>query len=146
MARFAFIVPPLTGHVNPTLSLGAELLQRGHEVGWISLDASLENRLPQGGQLLLLQYDQNEQHLDQITKKNVSGIESIKFLYEEVLIPLNRYMFDGIISILHTFKPDVIINDHQLFSGAIAAYKMEIPYATSVTAPAAVKMMEDLPG
>src|SRR4051812_1907065 len=153
MARFAFIVPPLTGHVNPTLSLGAELLQRGHEVGWISLEASLENRLPQGGQLLLLQYDQNdvekrdsEQYLDQITKKNVSGIESIKFLYEEVLIPLNRYMFEGITTILKTFKPDVIINDHQLFSGAIAAYKMQIPYATSVTAPAAVKMMEDLPG
>jgi MGT family glycosyltransferase len=153
MARFAFIVPPLTGHVNPTLSLGAELLQREHEVGWISLDASLENRLPQGGRLLLLQYDQNdvekrdsEQYLDQITKKNVSGIESIKFLYEEVLIPLNRYMFEGITTILDAFKPDVIINDHQLFSGAIAAYKMQIPYATSVTAPAAVKMMEDLPG
>jgi MGT family glycosyltransferase len=143
MARFAFIVPPLTGHVNPTLSLGAELLQRGHEVGWISLDDSL--RLPEGGQLLLIPSDE-EQYLDQISKKNVSGIESIKFLYEEVLIPLNRYMFEGITTILETFKPDVIINDHQLFSGAIAAYKMDIPYATSVTAPAAVKMMEDLPG
>lgn len=153
MARFAFIVPPLTGHVNPTLSLGAELLQRGHQVGWISLDASLENRLPQGGILLLVQYDQNdtekrdsEQYLDQITKKNVSGIESIKFLYEEVLIPLNRFMFEGIVSILDSFRPDVVINDHQLFSGAIAAYNKHIPYATSVTAPAAVKMMEDLPG
>lgn len=153
MARFAFIVPPLTGHVNPTLSLGAELLQRGHEVGWISLDASLENRLPQGGTLLLVQYDQNdtekrdsEQYLDQITKKNVSGIESIKFLYEEVLIPLNRFMFEGIVTLLDTFRPDVVINDHQLFSGAIAANKKQIPYATSVTAPAAVKMMEDLPG
>jgi MGT family glycosyltransferase len=153
MARFAFIVPPLTGHVNPTLSLGAELLQRGHKVGWISLDASLETRLPQGGILLLVQYDQNdtekrdsEQYLDQITKKNVSGIESIKFLYEEVLIPLNRFMFEGIVTILDSFRPDVVINDHQLFSGAIAAYKKQIPYATSVTAPAAVKMMEDLPG
>jgi MGT family glycosyltransferase len=147
MARFAFIVPPLTGHVNPTLSLGAALLQRGHEVGWISLDASLSSCLPLGGQLLLVEYERDsEQHLDQITKKNVSGIESIKFLYEDVLIPLNRFMFEGITTLLHTFKPDVVINDHQLFSGAIAAYKMEIPYATSVTAPAAVKMMEDLPG
>ncbi len=30
MAKFAFIVPPLTGHVNPTLSIGATLLERGH--------------------------------------------------------------------------------------------------------------------
>ncbi|UPK71078.1 glycosyltransferase [Chitinophaga filiformis] len=153
MASFAFIVPPLMGHINPTLSLGAALLGRGHRVAWISLDASLADRLPQGGELLLVQYDQDdiakknsEQYLDQITKKNVSGIESIKFLYEEVLIPLNRFMFDGIITILQAFKPDVIINDHQLFAGAIAACRLHIPYATSVTAPAAIKMMEDLPG
>ena len=42
MAKFAFIVPPLTGHVNPTLSIGATLLERGHEVAWISLDPTLE--------------------------------------------------------------------------------------------------------
>jgi len=153
MASFAFIVPPLMGHVNPTLSLGAALLQRGHRVGWISLDASLAEKLPKGGELLPVQYDQDdiakkdsEQYLDQITKKNVSGIESIRFLYEEVLIPLNRFMFEGIVSILHTFRPDVIINDHQLFAGAIAAFRLKVPYATSVTAPAAIKMMEDLPG
>ncbi|MVT11135.1 glycosyltransferase [Chitinophaga tropicalis] len=153
MARFAFIVPPLTGHVNPTLSLGAELLQRGHRVAWISLDASLITRLPKYGELLLVEYDQDdadkknsEEYLDQITKKNVSGIESIKFLYEDVLIPLNRFMFDGILTQLENFKPDVVINDHQLFAGAIAAYKRRIPYATSVTAPAAIKMMDDLPG
>jgi MGT family glycosyltransferase len=153
MASFAFIVPPLMGHINPTLSLGAALLQRGHRVGWISLDATLADKLPEGGELLHVQYDQddaakkdNAQYLDQITKKNVSGIESIKFLYEEVLIPLNRFMYDGIISILHRYQPDVIIHDHQLFAGAIAAWQLKIPYATSVTAPAAIKMMEDLPG
>ncbi len=153
MASFAFIVPPLMGHINPTLSLGAALLQRGHRVGWISLDATLANKLPEGGELLHIAYDQddaakkdNAQYLDQITKKNVSGIESIKFLYEDVLIPLNRFMYDGIVSTLHRYQPDVIIHDHQLFAGAIAAYQLKIPYATSVTAPAAIKMMEDLPG
>ena len=42
MARFAFIVPPLTGHINPTLSLGNELLKRNHKVSWISLDHNLK--------------------------------------------------------------------------------------------------------
>ncbi|WP_254412232.1 glycosyltransferase [Dyadobacter diqingensis] len=152
MGRFVFIVPPLTGHINPTLSVGAELLDRGHQVGWISLDENLGAQLPDGGQLLLIRYDQNdqekndsEQYLDIITKKIVYGIESIKFLYEEVLVPLNQHMFDGIITQLDVFEPDVVINDHQLFAGAAAAYLKGIPYATSVTAPAAVKMMEDLP-
>jgi MGT family glycosyltransferase len=133
--------------VNPTLSLGTELLSRGHEVGWISLDPSLGDKLPAGGQLLLVNYEEDsKEYLDQITKKNVSGIESIKFLYEEVLIPLNRFMYAGINKILDSFKPAAVINDHQLFAGAIAAYNRDLPYATSVTAPAAIKMVEDLPG
>lgn len=152
MARYAFVVPPLTGHINPTLSVGAELLAMGHEVAWISLDEQLQPKLPTGGQLLVIRYDQddsekraNAEYLDIITKKNVYGIESIKFLYEEVLVPLNRYMFDGIRLALQSWQPDVVINDHQVFAGGMAAHLLDIPYATSVTAPAAVKMMEDLP-
>lgn len=152
MAKFVFVVPPLTGHVNPTLSLGAELLRNGHEVGWISLDAALEHQLPEGGKLMLVQYEKSDAakeearvYLDVITRKDVYGVESVKFLYEEVLVPLNRYMYDGIVEWLLRYQPDVLINDHQLFAGAIAAWKLDIDYATSVTAPAAVKMQEDLP-
>lgn len=152
MAKFVFVVPPLTGHINPTLSVGAELLLRGHEVGWISLEPGLQEKLPPGGQLLLVQY--NEEHeatkdgpryLDAIQQKNVYGVESIKFLYDDVLIPLNRYMYPGIAQWLDTFQPDVVIHDHELFAGAIAAAKKGIPCATTVTAPAAVRAMDDLP-
>lgn len=152
MARFVFIVPPLTGHINPTLSIGAVLLQRGHEVAWISLDPALEARLPKGGQLLCITYAENDQqkqetekYLDIITKKIVYGIDSIKFLYEEVLIPLNRHSYEGILYLLDQFKPDLVITDHQMFAGAIAATNAEIPYVTSVTAPAAIKVMDELP-
>lgn len=152
MAKFVFIVPPLTGHINPTLSIGAALLKLGHEVGWISLDRHLESRLPQGGQLLLIEYaddDQqkqdSEQYLDIITKKIVYGIDSIKFLYEDVLIPLNRHSYEGILYWLERFKPDLVMADHQMFAGAIAARNLDLPYATIVTAPAAIKVMDELP-
>ncbi|PSK91470.1 glycosyltransferase [Taibaiella chishuiensis] len=152
MAKFAIIVPPLTGHINPTLSLGSELLDRGHEVGWISLDPALQDKLPAGGQLLLIRYDssdaekqETEAYLDIITRKSVYGIDSIKFLYEEVLVPLNRYMYAGIREQLLQFAPNVAIADHQMFAGAVAARQLNIPYATSVTAPAAIKVMQELP-
>lgn len=152
MARFAFVVPPLAGHINPTLSLGAGLLAMGHEVGWISPDEGLRVQLPPGGELLLISYDTTDaekqlgsDYLDAIARKNVYGIESIKFLYEEVLVPLNRYMYDGIVHWLQTYRPDVVINDHQVFAAAVAAIHFGVPYATSVTAPAAIKMREDLP-
>ncbi|HMI04507.1 MAG TPA: nucleotide disphospho-sugar-binding domain-containing protein [Pedobacter sp.] len=152
MAKFVFIVPPLTGHINPTLSIGAVLLQRGHEVAWISLDSSLAQRLPEGGKLLLIAYEENdrekqdsEKYLDIITKKIVYGIDSIKFLYEEVLIPLNRHSYEGVLGLLDVYQPDLVITDHQMFAGAIAAVNKGIPYATSVTAPAAIKVMDELP-
>ncbi len=152
MAKFVFIVPPLTGHINPTLSLGSVLLARGHRVAWISLDQSLAEKLPPGGELLLISYDENDQqkkqaekYLDLITKKIVYGIDSVKFLYEEVLIPLNRHSYKGILLLLTQFEPDLVITDHQMFAGAMAAFNKNLPYATSVTAPAAIKVMDELP-
>ncbi|MBB6269765.1 MGT family glycosyltransferase [Pedobacter cryoconitis] len=152
MAKFVFIVPPLTGHINPTLSMGAVLIQRGHQVGWITLDPGLGAKLPEGGELLCINYDQSDQqkqdsgqYLDMITKKIVYGIDSIKFLYEDVLIPLNRHSYEGIADWLEKYKPDLVITDHQMFAGAIAAVNQKIPYATSVTAPAAIKIMDELP-
>lgn len=152
MAKFVFIVPPLTGHVNPTLSIGATLLERGHQVAWISLDNNLSAKLPAGGELLLIQYDQtddekreSEQYLDIISKKVVYGIDSIKFLYEDVLIPLNRHCYNGIVTLLKAYQPDLIIGDHQLFAAPIAAKALGLPYCTSVTAPAAIKIISELP-
>jgi hypothetical protein len=101
-------------------------LERGHEVAWISLDPTLEAKLPEGGKLLLIQYDQtdeekkeSEQYLDIISKKVVYGIDSVKFLYEEVLIPLNRHCYNGIVALLKTYQPDLIIGDHQLFAAPL---------------------------
>src|SRR5690606_29299752 len=90
--------------------------------------------------------ENNKQEVGRIDGKHVSGIESIKFLYESVLIPLNRFMFPWIVEHLNDFQPDLVIHDHQLFAGAYAAFHCDIPYATSVTAPAALKMQDDLPG
>lgn len=151
MNKFLFVVPPLTGHINPTLSLGKALLDKGHEVAWLSIDKQLQQALPLGGKFCevideSLDHTEQKAYLNQISSKNVTGIESIKFLYDEVLVPLNRYMYKGIDQWVTRFAPDVIINDQQLFAAAMVAFRRGIKYATSVTAPAAVKMQQDLPG
>ncbi|MGK9125025.1 glycosyl transferase [Olivibacter sp. SA151] len=153
MKKILFVVPPLMGHVNPTLSLGKALLEKGFKVAWLSVDEKLEAMLPPGGEFLPLKYNTSEaeraqQHvfLTKISEKNVIGIESVKFLYEDVLIPLNRFMYHGIRDWVKVYQPDLIVNDHQLFSAAIVAIQADVKYVTSVTAPAAVKMQQDLPG
>jgi hypothetical protein len=34
VSRFLFVVPPLVGHINPTIGVAAELTRRGHQVAW----------------------------------------------------------------------------------------------------------------
>ena len=34
MSRYLFVVPPMVGHVNPSIAVGRELLARGHDVAW----------------------------------------------------------------------------------------------------------------
>ncbi len=150
--RFLFIVPPLTGHVNPTLGLGAELIKNKHDVAWISFDPEFEKRIPSGGTFLLLEADISESDKERIknemldlSKKTVYGLDSLKFLYEEVLVPMNAGKLDGIKRLIDIYKLHIIINDHQIFAAAVAAIQKGIPYVTSVTAPAAIKINDALP-
>lgn len=152
MTKFAFTVPPFSGHINPTLSLGSTLIERGHEVAWITLDDSLRQHLPKKGELLCVEHSREdlENHegqnfIDLLAKKAVYGIESFKYLYEDVLIPINQYMVEKVSEILDQYEPDLVINDNELFAGAIAAYRKGIPYATTVTTPASLNKVEELP-
>lgn len=45
MSGFLFVVPPLVGHINPTVGVAAELAARGHRVAWASADPGLVRRL-----------------------------------------------------------------------------------------------------
>ncbi|MFC0845134.1 hypothetical protein ACFH04_15630 [Streptomyces noboritoensis] len=48
MSRFLFVVPPLTGHINPAAAVAAELTARGHEVAWAGRPAIVERLVGSG--------------------------------------------------------------------------------------------------
>ncbi|MDR1859598.1 MAG: glycosyl transferase [Bacteroidales bacterium] len=152
MARFLFAVPPFPGHVNPTLAIGAELLSRGHQVGWGSFDPSLAPRIPAGGDFLQLesfltpaQEEWARKEIEKLRHQTVYGIDSLLFLYEKALLPMNRFMLAAIEQKLDEYHPDVLINDHQVFAGAVVALRCKLPYVSSVTAPAAIVAHPQLP-
>jgi MGT family glycosyltransferase len=149
MAKFVYVVPPYDGHVNPTLSVGNELLKRGNEVAWISVDQRLEANLPPGGKFLFIHHDYNEQSIKEYLKEQLKafsqGFPDLMTMYESLLLPLNQYMLDGIINHLAEYRPDVVIYDHQLFAGSVAAARLNIPFAASVTTPITVKANDLLP-
>jgi MGT family glycosyltransferase len=138
MARFLFVVPPMTGHTNPTLAVAAELSARGHEPAWCGYEALLERLLPLEARRFGLEGSLPDGFLQEIGARalTVRGLPGLKFLWEEVLLPLARDMTPGVERVVSEFRPDVIISDQQAFAGAFAARRAGLPWATSATTSA----------
>ncbi len=140
MSRFLFVVPPLTGHVNPTVSVGAALAARGHEVAWVGHPGKVRPLLPPDATLLALpEAGAADQVADLTARANKSrGLASLKLLWEDFLLPLAHAMVPGVEAAVAAWAPDALIVDQQALAGAIVARRMGLPWATTATTSASV--------
>jgi len=140
MSRFLFVVPPLVGHINPTVSVGNELTARGHEVAWVGHRTTLGRLLPQDAVRFDLDDEVPEDLVESVSARacSVRGAERLKFLWEEFFIPLARAMRPGVEAAIDNFAPDVLIVDQQTIAGSIVARLRGLPWATFATTSAGV--------
>src|SRR5947209_6998887 len=98
MARFLFVVPPLVGHTNPTVSVGRALEAGGHEVAWVAHPRAVRPLLPPGARLIELDDHVPEARWAEANAKAraVRGLAAFQFLWEEFFIPLARGMIPGV--------------------------------------------------
>ncbi len=146
--RFLFVVPPLTGHVNPTVPLAAALEERGHEVAYAAHPGKVRPLVGEEARLFPLPDDVPATLLERTNEEasRVRGIESFKFLYERFLVPLARAMLPQVEAVIEEYRPDVALVDHQAIGGALAARRAEVPFATLATTSASViEPLLDLP-
>jgi MGT family glycosyltransferase len=138
MSRYLFVVPPLTGHINPTVAVGGELRRRGHEVAWVGHPGTLRALLPDGSQVFPALDDVLEQAIQAARQRwlELKGIAVLKFLWEEFLIPLGHAMIPGVREAVGAFAPDVLIADQQALAGPVVARETGIPWVTSASTPA----------
>lgn len=142
MAKFLFIVPPFYGHITATLSIGAELIQRGHEVNWVGIKPIENGYVPRGG-TFIVPHKEIEPHLEEIDRilriqdcgTSVLGVKAFDFEMEETAIPFARIMYDGVMRVIDEVRPDAIIHDESALIGSICADLKGLPYATSITVP-----------
>lgn len=138
--KILFVVPPLAGHVNPTLAIGRNLIEAGHEVAWVGCGIRVRALLPDDLQLIPL----DNLGLEVINEawmakaQKVSGLESFQFFYQDFLIPLAEAMLPGVEDAIRSFDPDVILCDQQALAGALAARRLDKPWATLATTSASV--------
>lgn len=137
MAKFLFAVPPFKGHINPTLSLGATLLNRNHEVAWAGMTQIDPELLPSGGKYFYMQETGRKNKLEiesiiQLQNKgaNMPALEALKLGLQDTYIPFAKMMIEEFNAVVDTFEPDVIINDCITLVGALSAHMKDIPIAT----------------
>lgn len=142
MAKFLLVVPPLTGHVNPLLSVAAELESRGHQVAWVGYIEFLQEHLPSSAVCFALPR-MNSSHIEERTQQ-VKGLESIKFFYEEFCLPMAEHCLRPLEQVVQSFNPDVVVCDHQMVAGALIARKHNVLWASSITTSASILKPPDL--
>src|SRR6478609_3624302 len=133
MARFLVVVPPLTGHVNPTLAVGAALRDRGHEVAWAGPPGLLPSLLAPGAMFLPTNDLDIADPIEAVRERSrgLRGPAALKFLWSDVLLPLARGMVDGTDRAVEQFSPDVLLVDQQALAGAVVARRRGLPWLTS---------------
>jgi MGT family glycosyltransferase len=138
MSRFLFVVPPLVGHTLPTVALGEELVDRGHQVAWAGHAETVGPLLPPGARLIPIAANFGGQTLSQVRRRSVGlrGAAAFRFLWADFLIPLAVAMVPGVVAAVDEFAPDVLVVDQQALAGALVARQRGLPWATSATTSA----------
>lgn len=147
VSRFLFVVPPLTGHINPALSVGRELEALGHDIAWVGHAHKLRSALPTDAGLFDLDdLPRGTVEASSEQAAEVRGLSALKFLWQDFLIPLARSMEPAVAAAIESFAPDVVVVDHQAFGGAFAARRAGVPWSSLVTTSASVtERLESLP-
>ena len=138
MSTVLVVVPPLTGHVNPTVALGTELAARGHEVVWAGLPGVVDALLPPGARFapVVGAFGRDELARLQQTSRGLRGPEALKFLWEDFIVPYARATAGDLLAEVERLAPDVMVVDQQAVAGAVVARLTGTAWVTSATTSA----------
>ncbi|MFI6004147.1 glycosyltransferase [Streptomyces sp. NPDC051366] len=135
--RVLFTVPPLAGHVNPTVAVGAELAARGHQVAWTGPAGALARLLPAHARILPAGEEAGGGYAALHDRwRDLRGVGALRFLWEEALVPLARAMVPGVTDAVRGFAPDLMVADQQALAGPVIARRLGIPWVTSASTSA----------
>ena len=138
MARFLFASVGASGHVNPTLSVTAELVRRGHEVGF-GTSRHLERTVaPDVTRFFEVGPDVGPDSKDRpewARFGELRGRRRMAFAIREILFPLAETASRELMVVIDSFKPDVLVFDFMTFASSIVAEMSGLPWATTTPVP-----------
>jgi MGT family glycosyltransferase len=136
MSRYLFVVPPMAGHVNPTLAVGRELAARGHAVAWTGPDDVVGPLLPGDATFLPTPLAPAVRAAIAARADDLRGVAALKHLVGDFLVPLAECMVPGVRAAVDAFAPDALVVDQQALAGLAVACTSGLPWATSASTSA----------
>jgi MGT family glycosyltransferase len=133
MGRFLVVVPPFVGHVNPTVSVGNELVARGHDVAWTGHPEVVADLLAPGATFIPVADATPPAIVEAMVARGpVGGAAGFKAAWE-VVLSLVPHMTPGVEAATDAFEPDALIVDQHALAGAAVAVRRGLPWATSAS-------------
>jgi MGT family glycosyltransferase len=123
MTTYVFLNCPSYGHVNPTLPVVQELVERGEKVIYY-LTEEFRGLVEATGATLRV-YDSN------MGKEEASSGQSIRASYHEQLMEEAEYVLPQVLERVCSEKPDIIVYDPICFWARIILRKLQIPAVLS---------------
>jgi MGT family glycosyltransferase len=123
MARFLVVVVPLVARVWPAVAIGEALADAGHEVAFCGPESSLRPLLAPDS----LIYPTGKRSFRQTAEM---GAAAVRELWEEYVLPLNRFIARPVDRAVADYRPDVVLTDQYALAGALAAERHGVRWAT----------------
>jgi UDP:flavonoid glycosyltransferase YjiC (YdhE family) len=123
MARFLLVIVPVTARLWPAVAIGDALAARGHEVAWCGPESDLRPLV--GPDATIYPTGKRSYH-----EFHEVGVAAVRELWDEYVMPLNRFIHDPVDRAVAECQPDVVLADQYALAGALAAYKHGVRWAS----------------
>lgn len=140
MARFLIVVIPLTAHIWPAVAIGDALAAQGHDVALCGPESDLR---PLVGPNVTI-YPTGKRFYRAYREVGVAG--PVREMWDDYLIPLNRFIQDRVDHAVAEYRPDVVLADQYALVGAVAAHKHGVRWATLCLGALELTPPADCPG
>jgi zeaxanthin glucosyltransferase len=142
VARFLFVVVPVTARLWPAVAIGDALAAQGHDVAWCGPESVLRPIIGPGMAI----YPTGKRSYRELHEV---GTAAVRELWDQYVIPLNRFIQRPVDLAVAQYRPDVVFTDQYALAGALSATKHGTVWATlcagplELTPPAAADGLRD---
>lgn len=123
VARFLFVIVPIVARVWPAVAIGDALAAEGHEVAWCGPESDLR---PLVGPDTWI-YPTGKRSYRAFHEV---GTAAVRELWDEYVLPLNRFIGGPVERAMTEYQPDVVLADQYALAGALGAVKHGAVWAT----------------